>query len=591
MGFGPSSGTTLPIPLPVANTTSGTFSFSGFSTVYLTKNISGYPGGSPGEKQQPTWYNPDPNSDGGNTATWEGDTLASHSFQRHGDHHEFCAFGAVLGIPIVSTSVANPTVVTTSFAHNLKTGQTVYVFYHTGSSPTILSATPYVATVTGATTFTIPVNVATGGTGGFVCGNPSGNITFIEGSNVDAAGGSGGTAGPIVLLHTTDYGTTAGAPTINGVGGVVGAVGHVRMRIDDCAVTTGGGAHRFYDRAGNEWVSNSADGATITVGVGGTVTTFSMNAPLKMGSDKVITLDTAGTLGAANAKLQFGSATGAGLSTTTGGELLIVVNDSGSGNRTLAATFGRDESLTVIGNIISTAAFNSTGGQGFVGTGTGASSTPIAAFVGNSSSQGFYFYPSAGDGLTHLAIMPGFKDMLTGDSNGATTFPKTITAGLVAARLGGSIFEHYADVSTTSTNGTEDDLYSDTTAANTLANNGERLESFAFITTVSSATAARRIKEYFGGTLIFDSGALTLAIGSSFSIYTEIIRESSTVVRCVVSVTTTSASTVPYSTYTRITGLTLSGTNILKTTGIASGTGAASGDISAKEGWTTWMPA
>jgi hypothetical protein len=96
---------------------------------------------------------------------------------------------------------------------------------------------------------------------------------------------------------------------------------------------------------------------------------------------------------------------------------------------------------------------------------------------------------------------------------------------------------------------------------------------------VSSATAARRLKKYFAGTLIFDSGSLTLSLGGDFWLETTIIRESSTVVRVSVNVVTTSASSVPYATYTRITGLTLTGTNILKTTGIASGTGAASGDI------------
>lgn len=154
----------------------------------------------------------------------------------------------------------------------------------------------------------------------------------------------------------------------------------------------------------------------------------------------------------------------------------------------------------------------------------------------------------------------------------------------------GSIFEDYTTTSTTSTNGTEDDLYSHTTVANTLAANGDSLSQVEHISLVSSATAARRFKKYFGGTLIFDSGSLTLTLGGEFSISTTIIRESSSVVRCDVSVSSTSASTVPYSTYTRITALTLSSTNILKTTGIASGTGAASGDISNTLSRITWHP-
>lgn len=157
--------------------------------------------------------------------------------------------------------------------------------------------------------------------------------------------------------------------------------------------------------------------------------------------------------------------------------------------------------------------------------------------------------------------------------------------------VGGTIFNHYTTVSTTHTDGTEDDLYSNTTAAGALNADGASFQQTEQVSFVSSATAARRLKKYFGGTLIFDSGALTLVAGGSFTLITTIIRESSTVVRCSVAVTSTSASTVPYTTYTRVTGLTLSSTQILKTTGIASGTGAASADISDLLEKTIWQAA
>jgi hypothetical protein len=47
----------------------------------------------------------------------------------------------------------------------------------------------------------------------------------------------------------------------------------------------------------------------------------------------------------------------------------------------------------------------------------------------------------------------------------------------------------------------------------------------------------------------------------------------------------------PISTYTRITGLTLSNTNILKITGEAAGVGAATDDIVAKLSSVSWFPA
>lgn len=167
-----------------------------------------------------------------------------------------------------------------------------------------------------------------------------------------------------------------------------------------------------------------------------------------------------------------------------------------------------------------------------------------------------------------------------------------IAIGVSRAKVGGVIFDHYANGSSTSTNGDEDDLYSDELAANGLFANGDKLRAVTTVDTVSNATATRRIRQYFAGTIIFDSGALTLAAGSYFNLSTLIIRESSSIVRCVVSVTTTSASTVPYVTYTRITGLDLeSDAYTLKTTGIAAGVGAASGDITARAATIEWLPA
>ncbi|MFA7301863.1 MAG: hypothetical protein WC069_06155 [Candidatus Shapirobacteria bacterium] len=69
-------------------------------------------------------------------------------------------------IAITSSSVANPTVITTEAAHGLTTGDSVWIEGHGGSTPSINGT--HVATVTGATTFTIPVNVSVGGTLGTV---------------------------------------------------------------------------------------------------------------------------------------------------------------------------------------------------------------------------------------------------------------------------------------------------------------------------------------------------------------------------------------------------------------------------------------
>lgn len=72
-------------------------------------------------------------------------------------------------VDILTSSVANPTVITTRHPHGLATGDTVLIQSHTGSTPTINGTRT--VTVTGLRTFTIPVNVTVAGTGGSVYNN------------------------------------------------------------------------------------------------------------------------------------------------------------------------------------------------------------------------------------------------------------------------------------------------------------------------------------------------------------------------------------------------------------------------------------
>jgi hypothetical protein len=67
-------------------------------------------------------------------------------------------------IPITSNSIANPTVVTTPVPHGLTTGDIILISGVSTSSPTINGERT--VTVITATTFSVPVNVTTGGTGG-----------------------------------------------------------------------------------------------------------------------------------------------------------------------------------------------------------------------------------------------------------------------------------------------------------------------------------------------------------------------------------------------------------------------------------------
>jgi hypothetical protein len=146
-------------------------------------------------------------------------------------------------------------------------------------------------------------------------------------------------------------------------------------------------------------------------------------------------------------------------------------------------------------------------------------------------------------------------------------------------KVGLTIFTSQSDVITTSTDGSENDLYSYTLPGLTFNLDGESVEQFEQVAFIPAITATRRLRKYFGNTIIYDTGIITLSLGANFTLTTNIIRESSSTVRCTVAVTSTSASVVSYSTYTRITGLDLADTQILKTVGIAAGIGAASGDI------------
>lgn len=76
--------------------------------------------------------------------------------------------GARVGSPVVieSSSVASPTVITTEEAHGYSNGNTVTIEGHEDSTPEIFGS--YVVSNVTELTFTIPVAVTVGGTGGTV---------------------------------------------------------------------------------------------------------------------------------------------------------------------------------------------------------------------------------------------------------------------------------------------------------------------------------------------------------------------------------------------------------------------------------------
>lgn len=124
-----------------------------------------------------------------------------------------------------------------------------------------------------------------------------------------------------------------------------------------------------------------------------------------------------------------------------------------------------------------------------------------------------------------------------------------------------SLFDHYADVGNVGAG--EDDLYSDTVAANTLGANGDKLVAeYAGVIATSGST----LKAYFAGTQIFTNGGVSVTGGSAWVLWVTIIRESSSVIRAFAACQINGLSSEE-AIYTRVTGLDFTVTNILKITG------------------------
>lgn len=150
------------------------------------------------------------------------------------------------------------------------------------------------------------------------------------------------------------------------------------------------------------------------------------------------------------------------------------------------------------------------------------------------------------------------------------------------------LFDHFTDATV---GGAEADIYSDTIPASQLSANGQKLVSLFSGNFVTVGTELTQLKLYFAGTVIWDSTGVAPSTGTtSWRVFSEIIRVSSTVVRYTVSLNTTGASGYTYCSVGELTGLTLSNTNILKITGTSTGVGSGSGDIVGKMGYVEFKP-
>ena len=178
-----------------------------------------------------------------------------------------------------------------------------------------------------------------------------------------------------------------------------------------------------------------------------------------------------------------------------------------------------------------------------------------------------------------LGNLPSTASALVDDQGRATTvlqqFFAAIKRGFAAVPAGGAtkvlipLFAHYTTSGTSSV--AETDLYSDTLAAGQLAANGDTIY-VDFTTQYAPGAATRRVRLYFGGTVIYDSTAIAGPGNSTLTGRATIVREDASTVRCSVQIVVSAAgySTSTVASYTRITGLTLSNTQIVKLTGQSS---------------------
>jgi hypothetical protein len=164
---------------------------------------------------------------------------------------------------------------------------------------------------------------------------------------------------------------------------------------------------------------------------------------------------------------------------------------------------------------------------------------------------------------------------------------RVLDRGVKKEKVATTLADHYADAGSVGT--AETDLYFDALGPDVLTNAGDKVEARYGGTFVSSVTATRRVRVYFGNNLIFDSTAVTVAANVSWSIYLTLVRVDAATVRYMVTGAFASTSVQPAS-VGELTGLDLTTPVGLKLTAQAAGTGAATGDVVARMGYVEYKP-
>ena len=233
----------------------------------------------------------------------------------------------------------------------------------------------------------------------------------------------------------------------------------------------------------------------------------------------------------------------------------------------------------------------------FMTSGTTATTLYVDNFASGTGIRGrnfaggnFAFCESTGTGNGFVSNVPssgtGFN--FVGQNNETNTFTVDKFGFITASNLPIQLKDFFTDANNTGT--TETDLYSYTTLANRLNATGEKIVA-VYAGTFNDATASSQIKVVYGGQTIGDTGALTMSVTGAWIVNCSIMRTGANTARAMVSISTPGASTASYTKYTSLTGLTFTGTNILKITGTAGGATGGNDDITASYGNILWQPA
>lgn len=166
----------------------------------------------------------------------------------------------------------------------------------------------------------------------------------------------------------------------------------------------------------------------------------------------------------------------------------------------------------------------------------------------------------------------------------------TVQAGnsTTYVRVGGSLFDHVTEVNNSGT--VETQLFANSLGGRTFERNGDKVIASYTINSLGSATATSQYKIIINGTNVYDSGALGFSVATVTNLKIEAMRVGINNTRVTVTAFTTTASAIPYASFTSLANMNFTNPIVINVTGTRAGVGAASNDISGKMGYGEYKP-